>query len=452
MTSNELKKLDHELSAFLEEMITGMGRPERRAAMGHYITGLLLDGERKSIQPMAARLVKDQAEAEAMRQRLQDCVTTSPWLDDELFRRLASKFERELPGVEVFVVDDTGFAKKGEHSIGVARQYSGTLGRTDNCQVATSLHLAGEKGSGCIGFRLYLGKEWMDDPERCRIAGVPDEMEFKTKWQIALALIDSALAWGIQQWPVLADAGYGEIPEFRDGLTARGLPYVVGIPGNHLIWPPGTDPQLPKPSRQKKAGRPPTRWCDGDQQPIKIAKLVEGIPRERYKTVTWREGTRGKMTSKFLAHRVRPAEGHTKGRPPAEVQWLLCEWPSTEKKPKFHLATLPANLSLRALVRTTKLRWRVERDYQDLKGEIGLDHFEGRTWRGFHHHATLCAVAHGFLALRRALFPPEQSEMDSARSPATPSADSSVPHRLVPALRSPRGSTLASSRPLSLVT
>lgn len=445
MTPNALRKLDRELTEFLDEMITGMGRPERRSAMAHYVTGLLLDGERKSMEPMAARLVKDRAEAQAMRQRLQDCITTSRWSDEELFHRLAVKLEGELPGVEVFVVDDTGMPKKGKHSVGVARQYSGTLGRTDNCQVATSLHLAGYQGSGCIGFQLYLGKEWMEDRKRGRAAGVPDDVEFKTKWQIALKLIDTALIWGIRKRPVLADAGYGEVPEFREGLTQRGLPYVVGIPGNHLIWPPGSDPHPPKPSRQKKMGRPSTRWCDGNTQPIQIAKLVEGIPREGYTTVTWREGTRGKMTSKFLAYRVRPAVGHTKGKPPAEEQWLLCGWPSSEKEPKFYLSTSPAHLTLRGLVRMTKLRWRVERDYQELKGEIGLDHFEGRTWRGFHHHATLCAVAHGFLALRRAHFPPEQSQMDAARSAPTSSADSSSPHRLVSALRPPGRSTFTSS-------
>lgn len=168
MTPKHLKKLDHELTLFLEEMIVGMGRPERRSAMAHDVTGLLLDGERKSVQPMASRLVKDQAEADAMRQRLQDCVSVSRWSEQDLFRRLAVKLDRDLPGIEAYVVDDTGFAKKGKHSVGVARQYSGTLGRTDNCQVATSLHLAGEKGSGCIGFRLYLGKEWITDRARRR--------------------------------------------------------------------------------------------------------------------------------------------------------------------------------------------------------------------------------------------------------------------------------------------
>lgn len=433
MTPRRLQKLRTELGAFLNEMVEGQGRPERRAALGHYITGLLLDGERKSIQPMAARLTENASEADAMRQRLQDCVAGSRWSEIELARRFVFKMDRELPGLEVLVIDDTGFAKKGKHSVGVARQYSGTLGRTDNCQVMTSVHLAGDLGSVMTGARLYLPKEWTDDPARCRDAGVPEEVEFKTKWQIALDLIDQTLGFGIVARPVLADAGYGETAEFRDGLTKRGLTYVVGVPNNQLIWPSGTNPKPPKRSPGTK-GRPRTHWRDGNKQPIRIAEQVKGIPRERYKTVSWREGTRGKLSSKFLAYRVRSAVKHTKGRPPTEELWLLCEWQSCDTEPRFHLSTLPASLSLKELVRNTKLRWRVERDYQDLKGEVGLDHFEGRTWRGFHRHAILCAVAHGFLALRRALFPPIQDEVDVAGGAATAPADPAGAHRLVPAV------------------
>lgn len=428
-----MQKLRKELAAFLEEMLEGQGRPERRDALGHYITGLLLDGERKSIQPMAARLTENPAEADAMRQRLQDCVAASRWSELDLARRFALKVDREMPELEVIVIDDTGFAKKGKHSVGVARQYSGTLGRTDNCQVMTSVHLAGDLGSVMVGQRLYLPKEWTDDRERCRAVGVPDEVEFKTKWQIALDLIDQTLGFQIALRPVLADSGYGETVEFRDGLTKRGLTYVVGVPNNHLIWAPGANPQPPK--QTGKGGGPRTRWRDGNRKPIRIAKLVRGIPRERYKTVSWREGTRGKLSSKFLAYRVHPAEKHTKGRPPGEEQWLLCEWQSCDGAPKFYFSTLPATLSLKELVRITKLRWRVERDYQDLKGEVGLDHFEGRTWRGFHRHATLCAVAHGFLALRRALFPPIQDEVDAAGSTEATAANPAGANRLVPAVR-----------------
>lgn len=450
MTPHALKKLDRELSAFVAEMTDGMGRPERRAAMGHYITGLLLDGERKSVQPMASRLVHDPSEADAMRQRLADCVSASQWSDAELLRRLALKFERDLPGNEVFVIDDTGFPKKGHLSVGVHRQYSGTLGRTENCQVATSLHVAGQNGSGCIGLHLYLPEAWTDDRKRCAAAGVPEEIEFKKKWEIALHLLDQALSWGLEKKPVLADSGYGEVTEFRDALVQRGLRYVVGVPGNHLIWPPGSNPRVPK--RTGKVGRPRTQCRDGETLPIQISKLVEGIPRARYKTVSWRSGSRGRMSSKFLVYRVRPAERHTKGRPPDEEQWLICQWAESEKAPKFHFSNLPASTGLKELIRILKLRWRVERDYQEMKGELGLDHFEGRTWRGFHHHATLCAVAHGFLALRRALFPPEQSEVDSADGSASPAADCADADRLVPAVRTADRRVLPSASGVTLVT
>jgi SRSO17 transposase len=449
MTPHALKKLDRELTAFLSEMTMGMGRPERRAAMSHYITGLLLDGDRKSVQPMAARLVDDPSEADAMRQRLADCVTSSPWSDSELQRRLALKLERDLPGLEVFVVDDTGFAKKGHLSVGVHRQYSGTLGRTENCQVATSLHVAGNKGSGCIGLRLYLPQAWTDDRKRCGDAGVPDEIEFKKKWQLALELLDQALLWGLEKKPVVADSGYGEVTEFRDGLVQRGLRYVVGVPGNHLIWPPRSDPRVPE--RTGKIGRPRTQYRDGNTQPIQIAKLVQGIPRARYRTVTWRAGSRGQMSSKFLVYRVRPAEKHTKGRPPAQEQWLICEWPQSEKAPKFHFSDLPPSTSTKELIRITKLRWRVERDYQEMKGELGLDHFEGRTWRGFHHHATLCAVAHGFLALRRALFPPEQGEVDAADGSAPSAADTADANRLVSSVRQSSGPALTANSAVAVM-
>ena len=350
----------------------------------------------------------------------------------------------------MFVIDDTGFPKKGHLSVGVTRQYSGTLGRTENCQVATSLHVAGEKGSGCIGLRLYLPEAWTEDRARCDAAGVPNEIAFKKKWEIALELLDQAFAWGMPHMPVLADAGYGEGTEFRDELVTRGLRYVVGVPGNHLIWRPGSNPRVPK--RTGKVGRPRTQARDASTQPIKISKLVEGIPRIRYKTVTWRAGSRGKMSSKFLFFRVRSAERHTKGRPPTEEQWLICEWPESEKSPKFHFSNLPANTSAKELIRTAKLRWRVERDYQEMKGELGLDHFEGRTWRGFHHHATLCAVAHGFLALRRALFPPEQSEVDVAHGSSPSPADSTDAHWLVPAVRQACRSPLATESAVALVS
>jgi SRSO17 transposase len=212
---------------------------------------------------------------------------------------------------------------------------------------------------------------------------------------------------------VLADPGYGDSTEFRDALTARQLPYVVGVMGSHSIWPAGVHPIVPN-REPGKPGRRPTRAV-ADIDPIAIERYATELGLRSYRRVTWREGSRGKQTSRFVAVRIRSAERRTKGRPPGAEEWLLCEWPEGEPAPtKFYLSSLSSTTSLKALVRAARLRWRVERDYQELKQEIGLDHFEGRTWRGFHHHTALCAVAHAFLALQRALFPPEEAEVDAA--------------------------------------
>lgn len=433
MRAAELRKLDRELREYIESFVDGMGRAERRRAMGWYITGLLLDGERKSIEPMAGRLVDEEHEIAAMRQRLHGCIAESSWADDEVRARLARKLEREMPGVEAFVIDDTGFPKKGEYSVGVQRQYCGTLGRRDNCQVATSLHLAGEAGSGCIALRLYLPESWADDKHRRRVAGVPQDVSFLRKWEIALQQLDDALQWGVRKHVVLADAGYGDCVEFRAGLQERGLRYVVGVNGTHLVWPPGSNPRSPT-RKPGQGGVAPTKYVDGDKRPTAISDLVKDIPRSDYKKVAWREGSRGRQSSRFLGMRVRVAAHHHYGKAPSEEQWLLCNWLDGENAPKFWLSNLPASTSLKTLVGSAKLRWRVERDYQELKQEIGLDHFEGRTWRGFHHHATLCAVAHGFLALRRALSPPIPHEVDPADGQAPPAVRLAASHRHLPAV------------------
>ena len=419
MTPHALKRLDRELTTFVETLTAGLGRSERRTAMGQYITGLLLDGERKSIEPIAARLVDDAAQIEAMRQRLQQCVVVSAWDEGTMFARLAQTLDRELPAVTAFVVDDTGFPQKGRHSVGVARQYSGTLGRTDNCQIATSLHLAGECGSGGIGMRLYLPESWTSDQDRCRAAGVPDTVTFAPKWQHALALLDAALAAGVRRHVVLGDAAFGEVTAFREALTARGLAYVLRVPSTLVVWPPET--QFTVPTRQSATGRPRSTLRPTDPTaPLTVAALAATL---RHRRVTWREGSRGQQASRFAAVRVHLAHRHAAGAGPGPEVWLVSEWPRGETAPtKFYLSSLPGTTPLRTLVRLGKLRWRIERDYQELKGELGLDHFEGRTWAGFHHHVALCAAAHAFLARRRALFPPEPTRVDARRrAPSSPS-------------------------------
>lgn len=425
MRSTDLRRLERELHEYLAEMLEGLGRRERVEALSWYVTGLLLDGERKSIEPMAARLVDHESEISAMRQRLQEGVTISAWADEEVFRRLALKVDSELPGIEALIIDDTGFPKKGEHSVGVQRQYSGTLGRQDNCQVATSLHLGGEQGSACIALQLYLPEQWCTDGERRRKAKIPDDVQFATKHEIALAQLDAALRWGVRKHVVLVDAGYGESTDFREQLASRGLSYVVAVNGEPCVWGPGSKPTIPRQTGSR--GRPHTNYVDRRHPPLTIRDLCRSLEPQR---VNWRQGSLGWQASRFAAVRVRSAHRYKKGAAPGDEQWLVCEWRHDDAEPtKFWLSNLPARASLQTLVRFAKLRWRVERDYQELKQEIGLDHFEGRTWRGFHHHAALCAVAHGFLALRRALFPPEPSEMDSLARTASPPAGPAVVDR-----------------------
>lgn len=453
MTPKQLRKLDRELSEFLDSMTVGMGRTERRRALGGYVTGLLLDGERKSIEPMAARLVEEPDQTEAMRQRLQQCVSGASWDDSEMRRRLAQKLERELPGLEALVIDDTGFAKKGVHSVGVARQYSGTLGRTDNCQVAVSLHLAGDKGSGCIAMRLYLPEEWTADRRRLRAAGVPPEVGFKRKWQLALEQLDEALGWGVRHHVVLADAGYGNCRELRDALRTKGLHFLVGVQGNTNVWPPESKPQAPQ-RVPHQMGRPRTHYFDASGQcPVLIEQLAAQLPRSAFRRVQWRQGSRGVQSSRFATLRVRTAERKVERSTPSEQVWLLIEWPRGEARPtKYALSSLPEDTPLKELVRLVRLRWRVERDYQEMKGEVGLDHFEGRSWRGFHHHTTLCMVAHGFLALRRALFPPEEDTVDVARSAAAAPIPAAAPHRPMPPVPALAQRSRASSGAVAHVT
>lgn len=448
VTPHALKRLDRELTTYLDALTEGLGRPERRTAMGQYVTGLLLDGERKSIEPIAARLVEQATDVQAMRQRLQQCVVVSPWDATDVFARVARTLDRELPAVAAFVVDDTGFPKKGTHSVGVARQYSGTLGRTDNCQIATSLHLAGERGSGCLGMRLYLPEAWTTDRARCRAAGVPEAVAFAPKWQHALDLLDQALAAGVRRHVVLGDAAFGDVTAFRAALTARDLPYHLRVQGGLVVWPPGTTFAVPTrhgaPGRPRSIPRPRARTTA-----VTLAQLAAALPHRR---VTWREGSRGPQASRFAAVRVRLAHRHSEGAGPGPEVWFLSEWPRGEATPsKFYLSSLPPKTPLRTLVRLAKLRWRIERDYQEMKGELGLDHFEGRTWTGFHHHAALCAAAHAFLALRRALFPPPARAVDPRRRASTSPAALAAPPAQLSVVRSNHHRSASTARPVANV-
>lgn len=440
MRAAELRKLDDDLTEFVGELFVGMGRIERRTSMRCYVEGLLLDGERKSTEPMARRLVRDEGEVEAMRQRLQECVAHGNWAHAEMFRRVGRKVDAELVGTEALILDDTGFPKKGVHSVGVQRQYSGTLGRVDNCQVGVSLHLGGERGSCCIDMRLYLPQEWCDDKPRRDSVGVPADVVFKKKWEIALGQLDDAVARGVRKHVVLADAGFGDVTEFREQLEEKGFSYVVGAASVIKVWAPGTGPvHVPGvPPGQRKQGRPRTkRFKTGAEKPMTLVELAMSRGTAGLKQLTWREGSRGPQRSSFGALRVRTSHGHAAGKAPGSEVWLMWAWPKGKEKPeKFWLSNLPATTSLKRLVHLAKLRWRVERDYQEMKGEVGLDHYEGRTWRGWHHHCALVAVAHAFLTLQRVLSPPIlDDDLDSAASSPAASAGAPPAPRRLPVVR-----------------
>src|SRR3954447_18381955 len=408
MNDRDLMAGEQRLQDYLAQLADVLGHADRKERLVGYCTGLLLPGERKSVEPMAARL--DPAQVPSLHQALHHFVATSPWHDDAV---LAAVRGQVLPAltrhgpITAWIVDDTGFPKQGTHSVGVTRQYCGQLGKQDNCQVAVSLSVANSLASLPIAFELYLPENWASDPARRAKAGVPPELGFRTKPQIALAQIRRALADGVPPGIILGDAGYGIDTDFRHALSELGLAYIMGVQSSLGVWPPGHGPLPPKPWSGK--GRPPKLWRrDSEHQPVTTKDLALALPPRAWRTVSWRQGSAGELAGRFAAVRVRPSHrAYWRSEPHAE-EWLLLEWPEGKKEPaKYWLWSLPATTSLVDLVGTAKQRWLIERDYQELKQELGLDHFEGRGWRGFHHHATLCLAAYGFPIRERSLFPPE---------------------------------------------
>lgn len=405
----EQKTQQRRFEGYLASLASAVGHADRVEPLRAYCTGLLGTpaGDRKSVEPMAA--IVDPKNTSARHQSLLHFVGKAPWSDEAVMEAAFEYAIRPVVNhgpISAWIVDDTGHRKQGTKSVGVARQYCGQSGKVENCQVAVTLSLANEMASLPIGYRLYLPEAWANDPERRAAAGVPEDVEFQPKWQIAMGLIDKALAAGRPQAPVCADAGYGNAFEFRAGLTARHLEYIVGIETTTCIWPAGQEP--PVPSRHASRGRPPTAHRrDAEHQPVSAKEFAKALPETAFSEVAWREGTKGELTSRFAAERVRPSHrrGVHDGLHPEE--WLLIEWPAGEKEPtKYWLSTLSAEAPIDALVSQAKLRWRIERDFLELKDELGLDHYEGRSWRGFHHHASLCIATYAFLVAERALFSP----------------------------------------------
>ena len=365
-------------AAYVAGLVSVIGHADRAGPLRDYCTGLMLPCERKSVEPMAAVTAPERTAAQ--HQSLLHFVGNAGWLDQKV---LAKVREMVLPqierhgSIEAWIIDDTGFPKKGKHSVGVARQYCGQLGKQDNCQVAVSLSLANHHASLPVAYRLYLPEDWATDSRRRRQSGVPETISFKTKPEIALEQIDAACKAGLPRGVVLMDAGYGCNTKLRTAISALALRYVAGILPNTSVWAPGTEPLPPK--KWSGCGRPPKLIRrDGKHRPLSVKELALGLPKRAWRIITWREGASEQLSSRFARVRVRAAHRDYNLTDSRSEEWLLIEWPKGEDEPtKYWLSTLPQDITFRALVDTTKLRWRIERDYQELKQEVGLGHFEG---------------------------------------------------------------------------
>lgn len=403
---------------YVERLASVLGHADRVAPFRSYTTGLLLPGDRKSVEPMAARLAPERVRA--AHQSLHHLVAQAEWSDRAV---LSKVYETVLPAIQrhgpirAWIVDDTGIPKKGSHSVGVVHQYCGNLGKQANCQVAVTLSIANAFASLPIAHRLYLPEEWASSKTRRTKAGVPRDIRFATKPQIALEQIRAARAGGVAPGVIVADAAYGNNTAFRDEITRLGLEYIVSVQSNTTVWPPGEAPLPPR--KRKSPGRRATLLRRTVRHaPVPVEELAAQLSPSVFRTVTWREGTATTLQSRFAAVRVRPAHRDTLRSTARPEEWLLIEWPQGEEKPRrYWLSTLSPAATVHELVEMAQSRWRIERDYQELKDELGLDHYEGRSWRGFHHHATLCIAAYGFLIAERGAFPPGGDIRSALRQP-----------------------------------
>jgi SRSO17 transposase len=391
------------LEAFAEGVLAeATNRPVQVVNGGLYLRGLLEQGPRKSLEPLVERL-GEEADYHSMQQFLTD----SPWDPGLVVKAVAERVAPQID-VEAWVLDDTGFPKDGKGSPGVKRQYSGTLGKTGNCQIGVSLHAVGVRGTVPLGWALYLPEDWCADPERRAKAKIPDEVGFKTKPELGVGLASTAAAWKVQKAPVLGDCAYGNNTELRDQLHDGGLEYVLSVSPETTVFAPETGFAVPS-NEGKEGGRYVQPRPDADAEPI--GALIARLTEKQLKTLTFRDGPNGRpVKSRFMFVRVRTAHywRASVGRwakahqsPPRE-EWLIAEWPKGAQAPSdYWLANLPANAKPGKLARLARLRWKIELDYKQLKGELGLDHYEGRSWLGWYHHTALVTAAHGFLTLER---------------------------------------------------
>ena len=375
------------LVSFLDQLGEILHNKCRRASFATYAMGLLSEGERKSMEPIAARACGDPAEADAVHQRLQHFITNGDWSDVQI-RRAATQYAlgamTQDECIQTWIVDDTGFLKQGSHSVGVQRQYTGSAGKTTNCQLGVSLTLATQTRHLPVDFELYLPRCWAEDARRRREARIPDDIGFRTKPELALQMIRRAVAVGLPRGIVLTDGAYGTSSAFRAELTNLGLDFAVGVDPKTKVW------CMDRLLRRRGSA-------------LSVRDLATSVGRERFRRVTWREGTKQKLWAHFAMRRVVPF--HDDGVSPSVRQdvWLVMEWPDGEAAPtKYYFASLPPQITMKQLVRTIKQRWRTERVYEDFKGELGLDHFEGRRFRGWHHHVSVALCVYAFVAAEQA--------------------------------------------------
>jgi SRSO17 transposase len=409
-------EIANRFAAYVGELTKVIGHADREGPLRDYCSGLLTAEGRRSVEPMAA--VTAPTHVSAQHQRLLHFVANATWSDEQM---LAKVRELVVPSmthrgpIEAWIIDDTSFPKKGRHSVGVHHQYCGQLGKQANCQVAVTLSIANHHASLPIAYRLYLPREWVDNTSRRAKAHIPRAIRFKTKPQIALEQLRAALLASVAAGVVLMDASYGSNGALRQAITGLGLSYVAAIVSTVKVRPV-----------RKDDAKPPR---------VSVEDLARSLPKHTWRTITWREGTNKRLQSRFACLRVRVAPIRGEARFAEET--LLIEWPKGEAAPtKFWLATVEGNISFRGLVDLAKLRWRIERDYQDLKQEIGLGHYEGRGWPGFHHHGTLSIAAYGFLISERERIPP-----------SGPHSAASIEKSTVPSGYRPRGAPNPAAAP-----
>jgi SRSO17 transposase len=383
------------LVGFVEGIVLGLPLARQRENAGLYVRGLIEQGGRKSLQPTLFRLEETAARYESMQQFLAD----SPWDPALVVRRCAERVVPEI-GVEAWVLDDTGFPKDGKRSPGVKRQYSGTLGKIGNCQIGVSVHAVGKRGTAPLGWALYLPEDWCDDSERRARAKIPESVVFKTKPELGVELVERAAGWGLPAAPVLGDQAYGDNTALRDRLHDAGREYVLAVGRQTKVFASETVFAVPEPAAA--TGRPKSRPRP-DREPETVGDLIARVAATQSRTVDFRAGPDGEpVSSWFVFTQITAAHGWQHGQAPRREEWLIAEWPLGKPEPSdYWISNLPADTEPEQLARLARLRWKIELDYKQLKGELGLDHYEGRSWIGWHHHTALVTVAHGFLTLER---------------------------------------------------